>query len=83
MISYDLIPEQVLLSLRAYADHHLETGGFLRSVLANDLMESVGRADHDSLVALPSICSYVYNEIPGACHGSPEKVAAWIKGRKL
>lgn len=52
-------------------------GDFLRAVLSNNLMEAVGRADADNLRALPVIASYVYNELPGNCHGSPEIVEAW------
>jgi hypothetical protein len=53
-------------------------GDFLRAVLSNDLMGAVGRADDDNLRALPAIASYIYNELPGNCHGSREIVSAWI-----
>ena len=65
-------------SLRRYADRHIETGGFLRSVLENNLMEAMGRADETSRAWLFEICSYVYNELPSPCHGSPEAVAAGL-----
>ena len=50
------------------------TGGFLRAVLTNDLMEAIGRADEESLAAIRPICQYVYNAVPSVCHGSPEAV---------
>jgi len=68
-----------VVSLRSYADSGRPTGGFLRAVLENDLMEAVGRADHSSLVNLADICRYVYNDIPAPCHGSPEKVSEWLQ----
>lgn len=69
-------------ALRDYADYGIPTGSFLRACLANDFMETVGRADDDNIRTLPEIACYIYNEIPANCHGSYEIVDAWIK-RKL
>ena len=79
MIDYDTIPPTILSALRRYADDHMPTGGFLRAVLSNDLMEAVGRADVESLAALHSIAGYVYNEMPGNCHGSREVYDKWTQ----
>ena len=73
------IPPAIRESLDAYASTGRPTGGCLRAILANDLFEAVGRADEDTHVALPSIVSYIYNELPSPCHGSYEKVDAWIE----
>ena len=69
-------------SIKRYVEHGVPTGGFLQSVLANDLMEAMGRADMTSRLNLFEICSYVYNEVPIACHGSYEKVEAWLKMKR-
>ena len=53
------------------------TGDFLRYVLANDLSAAIGLADEQALANLPHIVAYVYNEIPGACWGSPDNVRRW------
>ena len=74
---------ETLESLQRYADNHIETGGFLRAVLENDLMEAVGRADEINQQDLFDICGYVYNDMPAICHGSPEKVQAWLDAGKL
>lgn len=76
------IPEHLLRGLNAYAHDGIPTGSFLRAVLENDLMMAVGRADPESLAALPAICAFVNYELPSACHGSPENVAAWIKAHE-
>jgi hypothetical protein len=76
-IDYSLIPPLIRQALDNHGLHHRETGSFVTKVLENDLMEAVGRADKSSFAALPSILSYVYNEMPSNSHGSPEKVAAW------
>ncbi len=80
-IDYATIPPLVREALDKHAKEHRSTGGFVTAVLENNLMEAVGQADHNSLAALPSIVAYVYNEIPGACHGSPAKVKAWRERR--
>ncbi len=74
-------PEWVRESLTLYAEHRIEPGGFLTAVLANDLMEAVGRADADNLMLLSPICGFIYNELPSPCHGSREAVAAWLDRR--
>jgi hypothetical protein len=56
----------------------IEPGGFLRAVLENDLLESFGRADEDNRACLFGICSWMYNNAPMECRGSPAKVKAWL-----
>ena len=72
------IKKSVLDSLDRYVNDKIPTGGFLEAVLCNNLMEAVGRADDDNLRNLYTICMYVRWEIPHNCHGSPEKVRAWL-----
>lgn len=72
------IPERILESLNAYAKEGRPTGGFLRAVLENNLSEAFGRADEENRKCLFEIVSYVYNELPIPCWGSPEKVKAWL-----
>jgi hypothetical protein len=77
-MSYDKIKPEIIESLRRYADHHVPTGGFLRAVLSNDLLEAVIKADDDNRTALVDIVGYCYEEIPHDCWGSPERVRAWL-----
>ncbi|MES2634070.1 MAG: hypothetical protein V4669_13935 [Pseudomonadota bacterium] len=76
-IDYATIPQAVREALDRHAEEHAPTGDFTTAVLRNDLMQAISRADADSLRALPSICAYVMIYLPGGCHGSREKVAAW------
>ena len=69
-------------ALDRYVQDHIPTGGFLRAVLANDLMQALGRADCENRRDIYEICSYIYNEIPSSCHGSYEKVDAWLTKEK-
>ena len=73
------IPEHIKASIDRYVSDKVPTGQFLRAVLSNDLFDALGRADEFSRDALPEICSYIYNEVPGSCWGSPEKVKEWLE----
>lgn len=81
VIDYAVIRQDVIESLKRYVDHRIETGGFLRAVLENNLREACGRADEDNAASLFQIVAYCYNEIPGSCWGSPERVKSWLQKR--
>ena len=75
-MSYN-IPEITRESIDAWVEDARPTGGFLRAVLSNDLREAFARADYDNSAAMHDIVSYLYNECPSMCWGSPERVAEW------
>lgn len=68
----------ILDGLRLYASEGIPTGGFLRAVLENDLRTACERADTDNARTLYNIVSYIVNELPASCHGTPSKVKSWI-----
>ena len=74
---YSLIPDYTLRALKGWVTEAKPTGGFLRSVLRNDLKRAVGAADNVNLAALPQIVCFIFNHIPQACWGSPSKVVFW------
>ncbi|MBA3756207.1 MAG: hypothetical protein H0X02_08295 [Nitrosomonas sp.] len=76
------IREDIKYALDAWAKDALGPGGFLISVLENDLFEAVGRADSYNLSTLQKICGYVYNDLPSECWGSPEKVSVWADSKR-
>jgi hypothetical protein len=61
-----------------YVNEHIETGGFLRAVLENDLREACDRADPLSRPVLADLVTYIELILPAECWGSPEKVKAWL-----
>ncbi len=75
---YPTAPVHILDGIWRYATDRLPPGSFVRAVLENNLMEAMGRADEMSLAGLFEIVRYVRWEIPSNCHGSPEKVTAWL-----
>jgi hypothetical protein len=75
--TYD-IPQDIKDSLSRYVQHKIQPGGFLIAVLANDLSESIGRADDRDITILPEIAAYIYNELPIGCWGSYDAVEKWL-----
>ena len=73
------IPWNTAYALSEYVVFGEPVGGFLSSVLSNNLRESVFRADSENLLALSDICRYIYNNIPADCSGNVDSVNAWIK----
>lgn len=73
----------ILESLERYVKEGCPTGGFLRAVLENDLMEAFRLADEGNIAAMFHIVSYVYNEVPISAHGSKQKVQDWLDFWKL
>jgi len=73
------IPDRMMQGIERYVKHYVRPGGFLQAVICNDLKESVGRADDTNMRNLPAYVSYFYNEAPGNCWGSLERMEAWLK----
>jgi len=75
---YEKIPLTTIESLHQYIDHHLPVGGFLSSVLSNNLVDAFARADSNNQSALLELITYCHWEIPSQCWGSEEKVRNWL-----
>lgn len=72
------VPAHTLKGLDGYVEKHEPVGDFLHAVLTDRLFAAIGRADPFNRPALHDICIYIYNELPSACWGSPEKVDKWL-----
>lgn len=68
-------------SLENYLMYGLEPGGFLTSVLANDLRLAVGRADHWNKSNLPEIVDAVTYNVPDLAWGSYLRVKDWCSNK--
>ncbi len=75
---YARAPRRLLESLNRFGQDGVPTGGFLRAVLTNNLIEAAAHADIESAPHLVSIALYVHHELPFGCFGSVAKVDAWI-----
>ena len=74
----DGVPQQTMDGLRGYIEDNHSPGGFLTSVLENDLTGAGCMADLKNTAALRTIVQWVYNNAPGNCRGSKDKVEAWL-----
>jgi hypothetical protein len=77
-IDKSLIPPAILEGLTLYAQEGKPVGSFLEYVICNNLVDAVGKADPYSRVALPSIVSFLYMDMPSICWGSKKVYNAWI-----
>lgn len=71
------IPDHMAAALEAWISKGELPGQFLQALLCNDLKETISRGDAENVASLKAYIGYLYNEAPGACWGSPEKVQAW------
>lgn len=72
------IPPHMRDAIRGYVLDHHPVGNFLTSVLKNDFFRAVSKADEENKLALGRWAQLLYNYIPSGCHGSDEKVEAWL-----
>ena len=75
-----MIQERILKAFARYVTDRIPTGNFLNAVLTHNL-DAVVLADEECLANIVDIVRYVHNEMPGNCHGSKEKVQAWLAER--
>ncbi len=79
---YSVIPENMIESITAYVEEGQPLGHFLYALMTNDLNGAMARADTYTKLILPTYVMYVHWQIPGECHGSAEKVKAWMQEKR-
>ena len=75
------IPEYAKAALADYVEHRTDPGGFLLSILRNDLLSTCETADDMNRRRIYEYVSYVYNKIPHCAWGSKEAVEDWMGGK--
>lgn len=68
----ELCPPHLQQSITEFVTFGRPTGGFLRAVIENDLLESVARADPQNVVLLPHVAQFVRENVPASLLGSAE-----------
>jgi hypothetical protein len=77
-----MVPVKYHAGILRYVVLGIRTGSFLSSVIANDLRETIFRADDDIVIAdISAILKWFYNEAPSPCHGSVQDRESWIKNK--
>jgi len=69
------------LGLDQYVKYRIPTGGFLHTVLSNDLMGAIEKADKENRDDIFEICQYIHNNLPVICYGSAKAVSEWLQER--
>jgi hypothetical protein len=78
-INYAMLPVHMRDSARLYIERGIPGGSFMTALFSNDLLGAFQRADDTNTAAMRSWASFLYNEAPRGCYGSPEAVKDWIK----
>lgn len=71
------IPVRMMPSLIRWIENGIIPGGFLKSVICNDLVRCIGRADEENERNLSAYVRFLYNHAPHNCYGSIEKMTDW------
>jgi len=67
-------------TIRRFLTKGINPGQFMTAVLSNNLMDAMARADEETVGDLKSITMFIYNDVPGMCHGTRAKVSEWLQG---
>lgn len=70
--------KQAKLKLKAYQDSKLSPGGFLKSILQNDLIGAVLKADPESKKIIVEITQYCWENLPHNIWGNQDNVEAHL-----
>jgi len=77
---WDLIPDHMRSPVERYVMDGAPGGGFMTAVFSGSpLTEVVARADEENQAALIGWAKFLYNDVPGGCHGSEERYRSWIE----
>ena len=82
-VRYDLLPESLRGGAQRYIEHGIPMGIFLHAVASNDLFTAVVCADKVNLANIRQLVLWWHDYAPPDCHGSAEKVQAWMEGRNV
>ena len=72
-----VVPTHLQPGLLRWIEEGIRPGGFLSSVLANNLIGAAARADELSLVGLPILAKFLVQHAPNGSYGSPKALKNW------
>jgi hypothetical protein len=79
-IQWERIHEPLRGALQRYIEHGVLFGDFLYAMLTNNLTMTFQKADSENVKKVQEILTFIYQELPGPCWGSEERVESWVKG---
>jgi hypothetical protein len=75
------IPEHIAHSFENYLIHGFSPGGFVTSILANDIFLAVGRADGINRQFIPQIVNWIIFNMPPESIGSYQAIEDWCNDK--
>ena len=72
------LPAHMRDGVERYVLHGIPGGSFMTELFANRLVQAFGRADEENTDAMREWASWLYNDAPGGCWGSPMAVSEWV-----
>jgi hypothetical protein len=83
-VDYSSLPEHMQEVAREYVEQGIEAAhhDFFYELLTNDLFGVFQFGDGINIANLKVWMTWLYNEPPGTCWGSPAKVDAWVKAHE-
>jgi hypothetical protein len=74
----DRLPDHMHEGMENYLLHGVSPGGFMTSVLENNLFLAAKKADHVNITELGRIANWISNDAPPGSWGSCEQVRSWM-----
>lgn len=72
------LPHHMRDSVERYVMRGVPGGSFMTELFANRLVQAFNRADDENTAAMRAWASWLYNDAPHNCWGSPMAVSEWI-----
>lgn len=82
-INYEMLPEHMREGTKHYIEEGKIPGRFLTAIFENNLVLAFCKADHINELAMKIWASFIYNEAPRSCWGSPAIITAWYSHQGL
>ena len=71
------VPSHLIGGLVRYIVQGILPGETLQAVLANDLMDAMGRADEQTAAGMKAVCLFLFNHAPNGCFGGRDFILEW------
>lgn len=78
-VDYSKLPGHICYGMFRWIEFGNVPGQWMCYLLTNDLVHTWGFADATNRERMGDIISFIYNEAPGPCWGSQEKIDAWAE----
>lgn len=72
------LPAHMRDGVERYVTQGIPGGSFMSELFANRLVQAFGRADDENAAAMQAWASWLYNDAPRGCWGSPTAVSEWV-----